>query len=136
MNYNVQNEVSRGEVEGEMVMLSGYSSVKGSPGDKQPFCPSIRESAKKSLAGHSGTLHQCSILACTIFHYPAHTDVNPCPIAVHPSDCALHAKRCTTRARGAYKSVFHLRTPVMCTGKWIRIKMLHRYHCAKCAATT
>ena len=38
----------KGKVEGEMVLLSEGSSVKGSPEDKQASAPSIRGSAKIS----------------------------------------------------------------------------------------
>ena len=34
--------------------------------------------------------NRCNILTCTIFHYPAHTNVNTYPIPVQPLVCAVH----------------------------------------------
>ena len=46
--HNEQNGLLRGEIEGEMLMLSEVSSVKGSPEDKQPPYPYIRGSSNIS----------------------------------------------------------------------------------------
>ena len=62
---------------------------------------------------------RCNIVTCTVFHHSIHANVNTYPIPVHPLGCVVHAKM-------MYHVNTHLCTPLMCTGKWWRIKMLYR----------
>ena len=65
---------------------------------------------------------RCIILTWMIFYYPTRANVNTCPI---PEDCIIQGH---AQSRDMHKRVFHLCTPLLCTGKLGggRIRMLHR----------
>ena len=84
----------RGKVEGEMVLLSGGSSVKGSPEDKQASAPCIRGSAKvsqrvtlalytgtgTSTIGNNGSRSLCNVKSSVQYYTTTHFFRSPVPV--------------------------------------------------------
>ena len=88
------------------------------------LCPNVSHTWTSFIV----TGDTCNILTCTKFHYLTHSNGNTCPIAVcllqWVAQYMLNEKLYNP---GAYaKQVFLLCTPLLCTEKWWRIRILHR----------
>ena len=74
-------------------------------------------------------MFQCTNVAFWLAQYSptlSQANANTCPIPVHPLDCAVHAKYVLFNPIGVHTRVIRLSMPLNYTGKWWRIKLLHR----------